>query len=257
MDYLTGSKGFLGSHLKDILGDVVCIPHETIPLIKLKDVHNFYFLSTYGNLSSHTDENKIIQANITDLVTILKQIDWNTIHSFVYVSSSSVKRKVQTVYSRTKKAAEEILLAYAEKYNAPITIVRPLSITGVGEQQEHLIPTLIKSAYTGWEMPLVPEPRHDYINVWDVVAGIITLSKRRARGIFELGTGVSLSNKEVKELVEKVTGNKIKTHIVSNLRSYDSEEWVSDNFKARQFGWLPQISFEKTIQDMVNNYERK
>lgn len=105
MDYLTGSKGFLGSHLKDILGDVVCIPHETIPLIKLKDVTNFYFLSTYGNLSSHTDENKIIQANITDLVTILKQIDWNTIHSFVYVSSSSVKRKVQTVYSRTKKAA--------------------------------------------------------------------------------------------------------------------------------------------------------
>lgn len=257
MDFITGGSGFLGRHLREALGKVVCIPHDRIASSNPKECDNFYFLSTYGNIASHTDENKIIQANVIDLITVLKKIDWNRLHSFVYVSTSSVKRKVQTVYSRTKKAAEEILLAYAEKYNAPITIVRPLTIAGVGDNEEHLIPTLIRSALTGKEMPFVPDACHDYINVWDVAAGILTLSKRRARGIFELGTGISRSNQEVRELVEKITGKKIKTHIVSNLRAYDTTEWVSDNFRARQYGWKPEITFEKTIEDMVNHYERK
>src|SRR3990167_7124361 len=234
MNYITG-LGFLGSNLlKSVKAEH--IPHELIHTVKLKSFDNFYFLSTYGNFSTHTDENKIIQANILDLIHILEQIDWEKIHSFIFVSSSSVKRKIHTFYSRCKWAAEQILMSYKEKYDAPICIVRPLSITGVGDQKEHLIPTLIRSCFNNEMMPFVPDACHDYIDVSDVVEGILALLKRRAKGVFELGTGKQYSNEAIKNIVEQITGKKANINLVTNMRSYDSREWVCTNFRARQYG---------------------
>lgn len=255
MDIITGSSGFVGRYLKKALPKAECIPHDLISSSKIESVDNFFFLSSYGNLSWQTDEKKIIQSNVLDIIHIIQNLHWHEVKSFVYVSTSSVKRKVQTVYSRTKKAAEEILLSYAEKYNLPIIIVRPYSITGVGEQKEHLIPTLIRSAITGSKMPFISEPVHDYIDVEDVVSGILTLSEQRCRGIFELGTGNSYSNLQVKEMVERITNNTVMINEVTNMRSYDSSEWVCTNFKARQHGWEPKKSLEDSIRAMVNAYE--
>jgi len=256
MVYGTGLSGFLGSNLvKRLKLDIENIPHELIHIVKLKPFDSFYFLSTYGNLSTHTDEKKIIQANLFDLEYILSQVNFEKIYSFVFVSSSSVKRRVQTFYSRMKKAAEELLLAYAEKYNAPISIIRPLSITGVGDQDEHLIPTLIRSCIEGLEIPFVPNAYHDYIDVQDVVNAILILSKRRVRGVFEVGTGKQWSNDEVRKMVEAATTKKAHFHIVSNMRSYDSNEWVCTNFRARQYGWEPRKSLPEIIKEMVNVYE--
>lgn len=260
MDYQTGANGFIGRKLFWALEEdgrsVSAIPHEAIDVIHLNPFEHFYFLSSFGNMAFHSDTNKIIKANVGDLIHILKQINFEDgMKSFVYFSSSSVKRKIQTMYSRCKKASEEILLSYIEKYDAPICIVRPLSVTGVGDQPEHLIPTLIRSCLEGEEMPFVAEASHDYIDVDDVVSGVMALSKLHAKGVFELGTGVARSNSEVKDVVEKVTGKKAHIKLVSNMRSYDSSEWTSTNFRARQYGWAPKKPFEQTVKEMVEAYK--
>jgi len=140
--YITGASGFIGKHLTERLDEFVTIPHEKIKTIKLKPFERFFFLSTYGNMSFHDDDKKILQANILDLIHILETME-RDFKSFVFISTSSVRLPRQTMYSRSKKAAEEILLSYMEKYNLPVCIIRPFSITGVGEQKEHLIPTLM------------------------------------------------------------------------------------------------------------------
>lgn len=254
--YVTGANGFVGKHLTERLDDFEAIPHKEIDKIKLEPYKRFFFLSTYGNMAGHENESATVKANVVDLTTILRQTDFmDGFVSFVFMSSSSVIRKVQTPYSRTKRAAEEILLAYMEKYSASIAIVRPYSITGVGEQEEHLIPTLIRSCLYGEDMPFVPDAVHDYIDVEDVVDGLITLSKRRAKGIFELGTGKSYTNQEVREMVEDATGKQANVHYVKNMRSYDSSDWVCKNFNARNFGWKPIRTLGESIKQMVR-YER-
>lgn len=253
---ITGSTGFLGRHLASKLDDYIAIPHEQIQNIKLQPFDYFYFLSSYGNLSHQTDETEIFKANITDLISILSQVPQIHFRSFVYFSSSSVKLKMQTTYSRAKKAAEEILLAVMEKHNLPICIIRPFSITGYGEQSEHLIPTLINAAYTGQPVNLVPDATHDYIDVEDVVDGTLSLAEHGARGIYELGTGIKTSNQEVLEIVEKLTNKKIKVNIVSNMRIYDNENWVSNNFKARGYGWLPKKTLEESIKEQIDSFKR-
>lgn len=257
---VTGASGFLGSHLTQRLEGYTAIPHQQISTSHYPDFKKFFFCSAYGNMTYHSEGDKILQANLLDLIHILRQIDVNkAFDSFVYLSSSSTRLKRQTMYSRTKRAAEEVLLSYKEKYNLPICIVRPFSVTGVGEQSQHLIPTLIRSCITGEPMDFVPRPVHDFIDVEDVVDGIINLSTHSAKGVFELGTGVSHTNQEVKELVEKVTGKKAKVNVVDSLREYDvhknsETDWVSSNFRARMYGWLARKSLETSIAEMVEAY---
>jgi len=249
-NYVTGSSGFLGKRLSAELKKTTPIPHKEISTITLKPFNCFYFLSAYGNMVSQTDNNKIVKANVLDPLRMIKQASKFDFKSFVFISSSAVKLKYQTMYSRTKKATEEILLAYAEK-GFPIIIIRPYSITGEGEQPQRLIPTLIRSCLTGEQMKFVPDAVHDFIDIEDIVEAITNLVKNRARGIFELGTGIGYTNQQVLEVVEDVTGKKANTVIVNKMRDYDSKDWVCKNYRARSFGWLPLKSLRQSIQEMV------
>ena len=254
--YVTGANGFIGKKLVERLPNFVAVPHREIDTKLFWPFSCLYFLSAYGNMADQQDDKQTIKANVTDLTRILGQVDWeNPFSSFVYISSSSVKLPVQTMYSRTKKAAEEILLSFMERYDAPISIVRPFSVTGVGEQPQHLIPTLIRSCMTGELVNFVPEPSHDFIDVEDVVDGILNLSNSRAKGIFELGTGIMTTNAEVLQLVEEITGRKANINIVNSMRSYDNNQWVSKNYKGRGYGWLPKKTLRQSITEMVSAYK--
>jgi len=256
MQYISGANGFIGSYLSKKL-KLTSIPHEKLSTVKIKPFENFYFLSTYGNLADQTETDKIIQANLTDLIHILNEIDFEKgFKSFIFTSTSSVRLKIQTLYSRTKKAAEQILLALKEKYHVPICIIRPYSVTGVGEQEQHLIPTLIRSCLKGELINFVPNSVHDYIDVEDVVDGIINLSENQAGGIYELGNGRGYTNQEILEIVQKVTGMKAKINIVDHLRDYDTQDWICRNFRARSYGWSPQKSLETSIKEMIKIYEK-
>lgn len=256
---ITGASGFVGSHLKERFSksELLTIPHQAIATKTLPDFDYFFFLSAYGNMASHTDDGAVLQANVVDLTRMILEASEHCFKSFVFISTSSVKLPVQTMYSRTKRAGEEILLSFIEKYKLPICIIRPYSITGVGEQKEHLIPTLIRSCLTGELINFVPYPTHDFIDVEDVVDGLLTLSKASARGIYELGSGVKYTNQEVREIVEKVTGKKANVNIVESVRPYDTDNWVSQNYKARGYGWLPRKNLETSIREMVKAYTTK
>jgi len=252
---ITGAHGFLGSNLiKKLDGETLAIKHEDIRSIKLLPFEYGYFLSSYGNIIDQTDTQSIMQANVLDLIHILNQSVQYNFKSFVFISTSSVKLRTQTMYSRSKRAAEEVLLSYMEKYNKPICIIRPYTITGVSDNPKHLIPVLIDSCMTGKLVNLVPNATHDYIDVEDVVDGIINLSEHQARGIYELGTGTSYSNSQILALVEKVTGKKANVNLVNNLRPYDNEYWVSTNYRSRGYGWAPKRTVADSIKSMVENY---
>lgn len=250
--FCTGSSGFVGTHLCKRLGDFVPIPHKKITLTDFSNVTKVFFLSTYGNMYDQTMDWEAVRSNVMDLAYVLNSVDWNKIDSFVYFSTSSVKLKTQTMYSRTKRAAEEILLAYMEKHNVPIIVIRPTSITGCGEQNAHLIPTIIRSCLEGEEMSFVSGATHDFIDVEDIVDGVISLVDNKSKGIFELGTGKMYTNDEVLKIVEKVTGTKANIKKVPFMRSYDNDNWVATNFKSRNHGWSPKKTLETSIKEMVN-----
>jgi nucleoside-diphosphate-sugar epimerase len=244
---ITGSSGFIGSRLLKKFPDAKIIKHEDIALYRRYECDQLFFLSTYGNMAHHLNYQEMLNANVADLFAILSTFrGW-----MCYMSSSSVTLPVQTPYSRFKRAGEEIVLGFPE---IEPCVVRLFSVTGVGEQKEHLIPTLIRSCMEGNEMAFDPGPTHDFVDVADVVDALIRLSDDRASGVFEFGNRIAISNEEVRRLVEEVTGRKASITNVAPMRSYDNEDWCC---KTTNRYWQPTKSLRQSITEMVEQYRHE
>lgn len=253
IDYITGANGFIGRNLMRKIGPrAQAMPHEGIIRTNFKSCSKFYFLCAYGNMASHKEVGEMLLANVSLLSWVigsyLKDVGNQSIDHFVYVSSSSVGLPVQTPYSRLKRAGEEIVMASG----LPATIIRPFSVIGVGEQKEHLIPTLIRSCLDGEPMTFSPRPVHDFVDVMDVVTAIAKISSRPEAEIscetHELGSGESYTNEAVREVVENICGAKANIVEINSLRSYDCRDWVSrdpsEYFKSTK-------TLDQSVKEMV------
>lgn len=274
---ITGAHGFIAQHLASRFieegHNVAAVPRDilldpellTTYFDKLQPHYIFHF-AAYGNMATQKEEDEIFATNIVKTYMLLQATKSLPYLGFINVSSSSIygtkhspmhERDIpdtDTLYGATKLGAEYLCRYFAKHYDKPIVTVRPFSVIGIGEQEEHLIPTLIRHAYSGKKMKFVSEPTHDFIDVEDVIEALLTLSlhaKEYKGQAFNIGTGIYWTNEQVKEAVEQATGKKIKTTKVEALREYDSTKWVADPTKLKMLGWFPQLSLEDTIAQMV------
>ena len=98
-------------------------------------------------------------------------------------------------------------------------VYRPSSITGVGEQSIHLIPTLIRSCLFQEPIPFVGEYMHDYIDVKDVCSALEILVESNRKGeIFNVGSGVQYSNQQVRDMIEEICKKKAKIRSIVGLK---------------------------------------
>lgn len=250
---ITGAHGFLGKALVVRLQSLgyrcVALSREQLNdptelkkfCSKLKPEYVF-ICHAYGNMHSQTDRQTIFDANIVKTFNLLEAVKDLNYAKIIYISSSSVNLPVQTLYSVTKKMTEKMLRNYRD-----YTIVQPFSITGVGEQKEHLIPTLIDAAYTGKPVELVLDPVHDYIDIEDTISALMSL-KDSKRGLVRLGSGRMHTNAEVLNLVEQTTGKKINMTAVGALRDYDSDFWQASEVWGRK-------SLADSIKEQVIHYK--
>lgn len=265
---LTGSKGFIGTHLKERFVDEVEL--LTVDHIMLKNeailrgiVMNFQptviiHMASYGNIVTQGDDDETIQANYNNLYNLLKAARNSNYELFVNFSSSSTLLPKQTMYSATKLGGEALCQAYATKYNRNIISVQPYTVIGTGEPKEHLIPTLIRSCMTGEKMKFVGKPVHDFISVDDFITALkLVIEQWHLRGAVPIGTGIKTTNEEILRIVEKVTGKKANIERVDNLRNYDTTEWVADPTLIKSLGWKQEQSLEEVITLMYGAAQKE
>lgn len=250
MNYVTGASGFIGSHLfRRVPAPSAGIPHDYLPGFMPHEFESFFFLSTYGNIWGQTDWRLTFEANVIQPINLLLG-QGNMDGKFIYVSTSSVSLPVQTAYSYSKRAAECLLLSLIDQ-GRKIWIARPYSVTGVGEQRSHLIPTLIRSCLEGEPMKLCLLATHDFVDVEDFVSGLLKITEQPP-GIYEFGTGRALSNLAVLELVEQLTGKK--ANIVGEIpaRPYDNLDWFCTKPMP---GWKHTKHVNNSIAEMIRAYD--
>lgn len=261
---ISGINGFAGRHLADRLlhegHKVAGIPRDLLldagalkEFIEEASPDYIFHLAAYGNSYDHSQDDEIFLSNVFKTYILLSASLEIPYKAFINVSTSSVTLPKMTMYSGTKLAGEALAKTFAGVYKKPIITVRPYSITGIGEQENHLIPTLIRSCLDGEEMPFVPDPMHDFINVADFVNALYMVSQK-IEGYKEIpiGTGYQYANQQVKALVERVTGKKANIKEVDSLRSYDNHRWVADPSVMQSLGWESCHSLEETIKQMVD-----
>ena len=101
-----------------------------------------------------------------------------------------------------------------------------------------------------------PNLVRDFIYVQDLIDFYILLSEKTPKyePIFNVGTGVQYSIKQVVEAFEKIFGEKLDVHWNSvKSRPWEFKNWQADIKKAKDVvGWTPKFSIEKGFVETIN-----
>jgi nucleoside-diphosphate-sugar epimerase len=162
------------------------------------------------------------------------------------------------------KAAETIAcLGAARAVGIAAVVLRPFSIYGPWDHEVRLVPTAIRAALEGTELPLTePGFAHDFVHVGDVVqaillaaSGALTLDGK----IFNIGTGVQTTNEDLVAMVGRLAGTEVRT--VSGAlptRAHDTRVWVADNERARtELAWTPALRLEEGLRSTIAWYRSR
>lgn len=162
--------------------------------------------------------------------------------------------KPNNPYAHSKWLGEEICRFYAENMGVASTVLRPFNIYGPGQDENFLIPTLIRQARDGGEIVVKDDaPRRDYIHLDDVVeACVAALSPDASFRVFNVGAGASLSVRDVVEAVIEAKGGLVNWRSLGEKRPNEIPDTVADCAAIREaLGWAPKRGFKEAIRELL------
>ena len=278
---VSGYHGFIAGHLSKRLEQlghkVVPIPRQYLGRIDLlthfmnEEKPDYIFhLAAYGNHSTQEWEQMIFDTNVIGTWNMLMASKTIPYKKFVNFSTSSVLLEIQTLYSASKAAVEDLVNVFPK----PILTVRPYSIYGEGEADFRFIPTVIKCLVKDELLFLDEYASHDWLVVDDFIDALLFVLEKNPQSflpmrqhfdypIVDIGSGKQSSNKEVVEILEEIAGKRVRkqiTDIVGKFRNYDTQNWVSSNKFLKKVEWEPKFTLrqglEKTYQWYKNKYDK-
>ncbi len=155
-----------------------------------------------------------------------------------------------THYGWTKAAATLLVRQRASAFGFPAVVLRAFYVYGFGEPDHRLIPSAIRAAFDGLELPLTASPcGRDFVFVDDVVDACLRAARAadRIRGeVINVATGRETRNDEVVALVEKLSGRPVRVQKGAfAARAWDDGRRIADIRKAHDLlGWAPEHSLE-------------
>ncbi len=172
-------------------------------------------------------------------------------------------------YGETKYMMERMLEDYDAAYGIKFISIRYFNAAGaaldgsLGEahpEESHLIPNVMKSVIAGNEFTLfggdykTPDGTciRDYIHVLDLVETHSLAMKMLLEGgdsnFYNAALGHGYSNKEVIEMIEKVTGLSVKMKI-ADKRMGDADALYASNEKIkRDLNWTPKYGLKEIVE---------
>lgn len=186
----------------------------------------------------------------------------------VLLTEDSPQRPINS-YGSSKRAVEEILRDFGVARGLRSVIFRYFNVAGADPEAEvgechrpetHLIPVMLE-AIDGQRPELVIHgtdyPTHDgtcvrdYVHVWDLVQahvlGLEWLLEGRESRVFNLGTGLGFSVRDVLGHARAATGRRV-PHRFGPRRPGDAAALVSSSRRAiEELGWKPERSTLKLM----------
>lgn len=229
-----------------------------------------FHLAAYGGHSSQADLRQMVQTNITGTINLVETCLDSGFEAFVNTGSSSeygLKNhppsekewlEPNSHYALTKAYATLFCRYTSLSQKCCLPTLRLYSVYGPYEEPTRLMPTLVLRGLKGELPPLVkPDAAHDFIYIEDVVEAYLlaaTRPKQELGRIYNVGTGVQTSLREVVDIARQVMGLSVEPKwSTMSSRQWDSSIWVADNRKIRgELGWQPRHTFERGFQLLTN-----
>ncbi len=225
---------------------------------------------------------KYYRNNVVGFINLLESMVQNKIANIVLSSSAGIYGNPVKVpveendpknplnpYGETKYIMERMLEDYDTAYGIKFAALRYFNAAGaaldgaIGEahaEESHLIPSILTSVLNGTEFTLFGDNYEtpdgtcirDYVHVLDLVEahslGMSSLISGSKSSFYNLGIGKGYSNKEVIQVVEQVTGSKVKVKVLPK-RDGDANALFASNEKIKkELNWQPKYSISDIVK---------
>ena len=269
---ITGSSGFIGSHLKNELASrgyrIVCFNSSDGDISKAKlNFKNIDFVFHLAGKSFVPDSWKnpkgFYEINMGGTLNVLEFCRKNKIgvllmSSYVYgipeVLPINENHPINpnNPYAHSKVLAENLCVFYQKHFNLPVCILRPFNIYGRGMNNKFLISEIISQLHDKKSEKIILQdlrPRRDYLFVDDLIEAMIMLFEKRKTGVYNIGSGKSLSVEEVVKSIIIASPINKKYSSKNSVRKNEIPDVVADISKiTSEIGWKPKHAFEEGIR---------
>jgi nucleoside-diphosphate-sugar epimerase len=146
-------------------------------------------------------------------------------------------------YGASKAAADILMRSAAAEFGVPLTVVRPFSFTGEGDDRTRIFPSLLRAAAEGVPLDLSPGDQvRDHCAGRDIAAGILAAAERvETAGIYNLGSGYTASLRQLLESVVEQLGLTVELRFgARGYAPFEPMHLVADITHARrELDWQP------------------
>jgi nucleoside-diphosphate-sugar epimerase len=277
---VTGSNGFVGSYLSKALKshhyklieiDYNSNTHDLCDWNLVKNIPQAdtivhlagksYIPDSFENPLSFYNNNIISTLNILEKAKIegSKVIFFSTyvygVPKYLPIDEKH-ETDPQSPYTQSKLVCEELCKAYHRDFGVSVTVFRPFNIYGPGQKANFFIPTIISQIREKFIYLNDSRPKRDFIYIDDVIDALLLSIKDRNNTfeIYNLGTEISSSVKEIVELIIKVSKSKANVIFSEQTRKGEVLETLCDISKIRNnLNWHPTITIEQGLKLCVAN----
>lgn len=161
--------------------------------------------------------------------------------------------KPQTPHAIGKLTVEHYLKYLCRKNKIDFTIFRISNPFGIGQKNVSgfgVVPTFLECIENN-KAPILYNSGNlirDFIHVQDVVEAIVlSLNKINKHNVYNLGSGIGISVKELWEILKKVNKSDLNA-ILEKDRGFDIKKVILDISRfSGEFNWKPRINIKKSI----------
>jgi nucleoside-diphosphate-sugar epimerase len=291
---VTGSSGFIGSHLVEALaghGAKVLAVDKQPPRYSSKYQQNIntiildiardkpkiqnkidivIHLAAYAvpNLCE-SNPNEAFRVNVQGTHNMLKFAKENKVNKFVFTSSALLYGRMpkylpideshpidatENTYCVTKKLGEDLCNLFKDGSDISITILRLFNVFGPRQDVDYLIPTIIGQARKGIIELWSDKPTRDLNYVENTIDAILTVAESSVGGIYNVG-----SNEEVRVAdIAKIIASKYNAELKFLNKDVIGSLRLKCNNQLMQdvFGWRPRIGFGEGLERTLQWYEQ-
>lgn len=165
-------------------------------------------------------------------------------------------------YSASKAAADHFVAAAWRTHGIPALVVHPSNAFGPGQHAEKFLPTLVRTATAGREVPIYGSGRQvrDWMHVGDLVAALLRILDRGRPGErYLVGAGNEWENlalaQEVMAILDRLSpgGAPHARHLVrvADRPGHDRRYAVNASRLRRELGWSPARRFEQALEETI------
>ena len=237
----------------------------------------FDYVLNFGGNVNHKDKKETFKSHYIGCKNLVEIMIKKNIKRFIQIGSSveygrrnspqSEKffpklKNLKSIYGKSKLKSTKLMIHYFNKFNFPVSIIRPYLIYGPGQDLNRIIPITISACLKRKNFPCSEGNQlRDFLYIDDFIKLIkkFLVNKKDLNGeIFNVGSGRPvIIKKAIKKIVKKVGHGKPDFGKI-NLKKDEILKMYPNISKIRKYtGWKPYINFEKGLARTILFYEKK